>query len=236
MIPLGVLGAARVAAGGLPVAGYSAWYDFSDDATLTLSGSEITDVLDKSGNGYHLTRMTSGPTRATGWPGTSLAYAQSDGTNLRGLTNAAGAGISGDFTWLAVAYAATSARTNSNADAMVRLRTLASYKDSTVASLKLWQGAGALTISTTADDITGKRVHARTLSGTAHSYWLGTTAKVSNMTGTAGGSGPLDLFAEQSNSNGSDWRIGEVIIYPSALSQADRESVTSYLSTKWSIT
>lgn len=38
-----------------------AWYDPSDGATVTLSGSEVTALADKSTNGYDLTRLVSGP-------------------------------------------------------------------------------------------------------------------------------------------------------------------------------
>ena len=43
---------------GSPVAGYYAWYDAADTSTITLSGSNVTQWDDKSGNGYHLTQGT----------------------------------------------------------------------------------------------------------------------------------------------------------------------------------
>ena len=43
------------------VSGTQLWYDPSDSTTLTLSGTEITSVQDKSGNGYHLS-VNSGQT------------------------------------------------------------------------------------------------------------------------------------------------------------------------------
>lgn len=43
------------------------WYDATDASTITTSGSEVTQVLDKSGNGYTLTRKSgqAGPTTGT---------------------------------------------------------------------------------------------------------------------------------------------------------------------------
>jgi hypothetical protein len=43
---------------GSPVAGYYAWYDAADTSTISLSGSNVTQWNDKSGNGYHLTQGT----------------------------------------------------------------------------------------------------------------------------------------------------------------------------------
>lgn len=40
------------------VSGIYAWYDFSDASTITLNGSTISQIKDKSGNGLHLTQAT----------------------------------------------------------------------------------------------------------------------------------------------------------------------------------
>jgi hypothetical protein len=49
------------------IAGLFAWWDFSDSATLTLSGSNITAVSDKSGNGRNAVQVSgvNQPTLAT---------------------------------------------------------------------------------------------------------------------------------------------------------------------------
>ena len=41
------------------------WWDASDSSTITTSGSEVTAVTDKSGNGYTLQRGTTGPNYGT---------------------------------------------------------------------------------------------------------------------------------------------------------------------------
>ena len=41
------------------------WWDASDASTISTSGSEVTSVTDKSGNGYTLQRGTTGPTIGT---------------------------------------------------------------------------------------------------------------------------------------------------------------------------
>jgi hypothetical protein len=49
------------------VSGLTAWYDASDTGSLTLSGSEVTQWNDLSGNGFHLTRIdtNTGPDSGT---------------------------------------------------------------------------------------------------------------------------------------------------------------------------
>jgi hypothetical protein len=42
-----------------PVSGYKAWYDASDTATITVSGSNVTQWNDKSANAFHLVQATS---------------------------------------------------------------------------------------------------------------------------------------------------------------------------------
>jgi hypothetical protein len=42
-----------------PVAGYRAWYDASDTSTITVSGSNVTQWNDKSGNALNLVQATS---------------------------------------------------------------------------------------------------------------------------------------------------------------------------------
>lgn len=69
---LGILGSAHVPASGgawAPTdlgADLKAWYDASDTATITASGSNVTALADKSGNGLTLTNTSSGSEPQTG--------------------------------------------------------------------------------------------------------------------------------------------------------------------------
>ena len=55
---IGIIASASAPPPTSPVAGYKAWYDASDTATITVSGSAVTQWNDKSGNGYNLTQST----------------------------------------------------------------------------------------------------------------------------------------------------------------------------------
>lgn len=71
MIPLGVLAARRPAGGGAwsPAdlgADLKAWWDASDTATIAASGSNVTALADKSGNGLTLVNSSLGSEPQTG--------------------------------------------------------------------------------------------------------------------------------------------------------------------------
>lgn len=59
MNPVGIIASSKLKSPTAPVAGYFAWYDASDTATITLSGSDVTQWNDKSANAYHLSQATS---------------------------------------------------------------------------------------------------------------------------------------------------------------------------------
>jgi hypothetical protein len=67
-IVAGLLGGEGAGGGITPdsVAGLKAWYDAADTATISLSGSAVTQWNDKSGNGFHVTQSTSAQRPSSG--------------------------------------------------------------------------------------------------------------------------------------------------------------------------
>jgi hypothetical protein len=59
MTLLGIIASSKLGFPTSPVAGYKAWYDAADTATISLSGSAVTQWNDKSANAYNLTQGTS---------------------------------------------------------------------------------------------------------------------------------------------------------------------------------
>lgn len=53
---IGIIASSRLTISAPPVSGYYAWWDASDTTTISLSGSNVTQWDDKSGNGYNLTQ------------------------------------------------------------------------------------------------------------------------------------------------------------------------------------
>jgi hypothetical protein len=217
-----------VAAATPPVAGYAAWWDFSDTASLQLSGNSIQRATDKSGNNNHLT-ASSMPTHTTSTllGGGAMRVAAFDG-NANVMATAADP-LTGDFTTLAVAAKPD----DLNTDVLFRQRGLAYYL-SGLPDIQMWQGDASSHVSADRNDWLSAKVHTRKLSGATHSAWINTTNKVNAVLGTAGTTEPFYVGGEATAGFGN-WVVGEVVVYPTALSDADRQAVTQYLRTKWGI-
>lgn len=82
------------------------WYDFSDSSTVTLSGSDITQITDKSGNGYTMAQSTVAE-RPTINTASTLDFAQFDPTtddqHLENSNTASLAFGTGNFAIVAIA-------------------------------------------------------------------------------------------------------------------------------------
>lgn len=212
------------------MSGFSAWWDFSDVSSLTYDAGTIAQANDKSGNGRHLTAASgSRPAASThaSLAGGALGVAAFDGSNDRmDATDP----VSGSFTVFVVAIKPDSAFT----DVLFRVRGYSCYIASPGTSFQMWRGTAATSISATSTDWTTAKVHVRRLSTNLHNYYLNKTAKASATDGT--GSTEAFRLGGEAASGFGNWVVGEVVVYPSALSVGDREAVTDYLAAKWSIT
>lgn len=214
--------------------GYTARYDFSNLDSLTLSGDEITDINDLSGNGHHLTRSASGgPTLTTsaGLGVATLQHARFDGVSGKRLVRTTGnAGITGSFTVFIAQRKQTGGITDGNADTMFAVRGLSIYV--TGSGLNLWCGGSNQIVSTTDANWTIGGVMTRMLSGSAHSFWIGSTNFLNAVSSGSGSSANVCVGGE-TNTDGSDWDIGEIVIYNSALDSTNRALAVSHLNQKW---
>lgn len=220
---------------GPPVAGYAAWYDFSDLASLTLTGSVIDAAADKSGNGFNLVKSgAGGPTSvlSTTLGANTLKHARFDSVDGKMLTIASDLGITGSYTVIVAARKQTSGQVGGNADPLITLRGHSSYIST--ASLTIWLGAAPSIVTGVSTEWQPARAHTRIVSGTSHSYWINDTQYISSVVGSVGEAGSLMVGGDVAN--GADWDIGELVIYASALSAGDRASVVTYLNNKWTLT
>lgn len=234
MIPVGVLGASRERAtsgGDLPVSGALGWWDFSDAATLTKSGSEITAVSDKSGNARTLAKYSGvvGPTAQVSsiLGGSALGVAVFPNVNQASLLGAYGAFSSG-YTIFTVAAKPDA---SGSPDVLNTQAGHAAYVSGS--SLNIWRGSAASMVvpGGAAALFTAATVHVFRVSGTTINYWLKLSGRI-----TAAGTAPTTqgLRIGSDGANGSNWHVGEVIAYQ-ALGDTDRETVTNHLITKWGI-
>ena len=255
-------GARRAEGPTAPVAGMALWLDASDASTLydaTTGGSlvaadgTIARWEDRSGNGYHVTQSTSGarPIRKTAIQNALdvVRFDGSDDTLWRGLEpicrDVPGITAFSIHRW---ASSPTSSRVIAGLITSTGVNRLAHYGGN---SSGKWTSGGrrrdfnslqvvnsAASIGTTDSSLLTSRLDYQ---GTDLNQWIdGTLDGASTSFQSAGNSSDTDvrigIGANRSGEGSSLFfhgDISEVVIYPWALSTADRESVQSYLATKW---
>lgn len=215
--------------------GFTARWDFSNAASVTLgAGSEITDINDLSGNGHHLTRSaTGGPvaTTSAGLGVNTLTHARFNGASGRRLVRTTGnAGVTGSFTVFIAQRKQTGGISDGNADPVFAIRGLSIYVSG--AGLNLWCGGGNTVVSNTDTVWTTGGIMTRQLSGSSHSFWIGNTNYLTGFSSGSGSSGTVCVGGE-SDTDGSDWDIGEIVVYNSVLDATARASAVDYLTQKW---
>ena len=220
------------------ISGCQLWLDAADRATILLSGNNVTQWNDKSGNNRNATATGTIPYTATinGVP--ALSFLGNVSTYLRGSLTNTGPTITG----FAVFVMNASSQNN------VRILSVASPGQADYNSLSTAQIVGRDTI--------GYHV-VRNLVGSAVSATFGIPALTSslftdsNMTiflnGTAGTtSATSGNFGYSEYTLGSSpteenlvWlngSIGEIVMYHSALTTAQRQQIEGYLAWKWGLT
>lgn len=224
------------------------WYDASDAATLTLSGSDVTAWADKSGNGEHLTPVAAGRPQNTGSIGgrTALYFNGSNaglaigGADLNAVDQFVDAT---DGSWTALAVFVRVAGTAANVALAM----------TPVGADGGWVGTASTSNYAGANASGGSAIQ-------ANGFTLGTPLVLAGRQLPAGGNiqvhkngafgsaaaasgvrtgvtrlavGTYARVAWQSWFYGS---IGEVVGFDRALTDLELSTITSALMTKWSIT
>ena len=234
------------------ITGLFGWWDFSDSSTLTLSGTSITQVLDKSGNSRTASQGTANnqPTLASS-ARNGLSAAQFDGTN-DALDAAIGASQFTAMTVFAVAIA-----DGAGGGSLGRI-----YDRGTSGSLLSRNNANAaLNYNMPWTGATGNGAQRSAANSFPLSTWLllglrytggavtetDCQPRINRASSTAGLTGTRDAFATSQSSTlnignrdsgsgydrGWNGKIGELLIYAASLSDAQVTSVETYLAKKW---
>jgi len=234
---LGIFSAAG--AGGIPqpLAGYSLWLDASDATTFSFSsGSFVSQWRDKSGNTYHFDQVTAAfqPERQSNIQN-SLPSVYFNADNLS----------NNSWNWSTSAFTVVAVVKNRNTpsfDGIISRGVLNSlqlgYDNANKYAISRIGAATSSTnltnTSSNSDVIVYKS--AGILAGvvTTDVYKNGTAATSSVVVSSVIAGGPNILGATRDG--GLDPIVGyisEVLIYPSQLSDTDRNTVEAYLKTKW---
>jgi alpha-tubulin suppressor-like RCC1 family protein len=219
----------------LQIAGNILWLDSTDPATITLSGSNVTQWRDKSTNAKHMTiKSGSGPTQSTINSKNILNF-----SNLSDMQNTSFA-LGTSYTIFAVGYStyigAFYPRMIGGIDSLSEYRLLLGSRGGNFATFvgtaSIWNDTNANTPSQSVSTLKVLGVTNNNTSNGLIPYVNGTAQNAKNgvtsqFTGLSVGGGYPQL----------EWGgyIGEVIIYNSVLSSTDRINIENYLKAKWSI-
>lgn len=228
---------------GLPVSGASLWLDASDATTFTFSsGTRVSQWNDKTANGYHFVQATgaSQPDRSATQNGKSAVKMRVSGTTYFMTNTSLGDWSASAFTFFSVIdfnggdFSAIIGRNSTAALAMGSDQgsgefAISRIGQATASSNLQPTGSNAdVAVYKSAGISTGSISVNFYKNGTAGSASLTLTSLVSgnkNIIG-ASGDGAADAF-------GNDGYICELILYPSQLSDANRNLVEAYLKSKW---
>lgn len=214
-----------------PVSGYVGWWDAADIASITITSGKVSQWNDKGSGGHNLSQATAGkrPTSGANLIG-GLNVLTFDGaaTYLSGTTPLA-------------AILSTVFVVAQNTDAGATQRDVFQFGEGT--------GDGRI-YRTSADHIdmfNGLSIDSGQTWGTTLAHVVAATFNGASSKLTVDG-GAVTNGTVNTNAPGSTWEagafnnsewwkgyIGEIIVYSSALSNANRKLVEDYLLAKWSI-
>ena len=218
----------------LPVKqGLVGWWDANDDSTVTLSGSNVTQWRDKSGNSNHMSVPSSysGPTRGNTLNSKKvLTFTQSNG--LESTLNLS----SSNYTVLGVSRYTATGQTPSTSPSSGRViqansnNWLLGHHN---AGTQRHYAVGWVTSAGTDD--TNWRIYSGTgdISGDVYKFYVVGTENTQNS--GAGSAGPNGLGINTGYSEHSACEGAEIIAFNRVLSDDERTKVHNYLQNKWNI-
>ena len=214
-----------------PVAGLRLWYDASDESTVTLNGSRVSALDDKSGNGDHLTQATAGiqPLYVLGAQNglNGILY---NSTRKDKLARSLGT-INQPHTVFVVA------NTGGSGNRFI-LHGLSSvyqaYKSSAVGQKIIINGGSAAAVGST---VFGSEMIMHTLVYNAASSLLFLNRDVNPISANPGSGGILTGLEVGASGSGSGWsgHINEIRLYNELLTVPEREQTWDQLIRKWGI-
>lgn len=234
------------AGGNLPVSGAALWLDANDASTFTYSSSTyVSQWNDKSGNAYNFTQASSGsqPFRLdntqNGKPALVMNYT---GTG-RWIANSSYDFSASAFTVFAVYdtnggnYSAVLGRNSGNPSPALALGTDANSVNYAISKIQNATSSSNLSVTgSNADVVAYKSAGISSGSVSVMIYKNGTAASGAvSLTGLNAGNKAIIGASLDGGADGfvADGYVCEIIVYPSQLSDGDRNLVEAYLKTKW---
>ena len=240
------------------IANLALWLDFGDSSTLTLSGSQIEAVTDKSGNGRSAVQtVANNRPLIVNNAINGRAVASFDGTN-DSLTVASFPAIT-QFTAISIVYRNWTSRTlyrflfsQSYTGPAAQTQGIACLAHAPAAVPPDWAADDLLTLGNGFGTGRAPRsigplgaradgtplVMSATLSSSVSGQWVNGSA-ISTRFNTTGDvncpSGTMHI-CNSTTGDFSDYKVGEMLVYLRALSTSERQAVELYLTRRYAIT
>lgn len=205
------------------------WYDFADEATVTTSGTELTQITDKGSRNWTLTKSTTGPQYVTGINSKKCVdWGSSTHSNYIRNTGTTSTNVAEIYFILDAAFGSTFSDYNGLVSGT---SSGASTLAGNSASAGLWGGSSwgnAFVNGSATDTFTS-------VLPTINSASLLRVKKSDNTAVTL--TNGFQIGMERTNTDrGWFGLIGEVVCFSSVLGSTDRDAVQAHLAAKWNIT
>ena len=219
----------------LEISGLQLWLDANDSSTITLNGSTVSQWNDKSGNGYNVSQSTASnqPTYQSAvlnsksvvrFDGSGDVLTNTTDTPVGGSTNRTVFVVFNSNTGITAKYPLALGNSTSTGQTFgisqeIGVRVNSGYQIWTTSVDSTHAIVTIILDGTSTTDLSAWK------NGSSLSAYTPSAQTINTTSGILVGNGPSG-----GNLNGD---VAEIIVYNSALSTSDRESVESYLSTKW---
>jgi hypothetical protein len=241
------------------IANLKAWYDASDTATISLSGSAVTQWNDKSGNSYNLTQGTAARRPQSGvntlnsknvitFDGNDVLQA-STASNWTFLNNSGGATIFFTAYYDTSAVQTTIYDTAGATTGAIGVTTFRGSSDKLGAFVVYGSGGNYVSLDSNLQTLTDATAFYWSMKSDNNNATAANRIKVrlnggaevgaNASTNAPSASAPAHaLFVgsyDTAGTSGFQGRIAELIMYSGILSETDISSVNAYLAAKWAI-
>jgi len=204
------------------------WYDFDDEATVTLSGTTITQIDDKGTRGWDLTKSTTGPVQAT-WTNNSrkcVDWGSSEHSNYLRNVSVTNTDIAEAYIVLDASFGSTFPDFNGLISGTVNPFYLAGSPGTD----GFWGNSSFNAVYLNGGNSNSIGAVLPTINSPA-------LMRAKNLNDSAASTADGFQIGMDRNNAGRGWYglIAEVVCFSSVLSSTDRDAVEAWLADKWDI-
>jgi len=221
------------------IAGCALWLDAADPSTVTLSGSNVTQWNDKSGNGYNATQATSGNRPVYVSESNRLSFTSASSQFLNLPTNALPAGNSSYAYFIVCSITSQTGRTLIAGGTFGTTNATFGFRsDNSGGGLRHYWWANDQTTAANAYTVNQTFIAEATYtSGGTRATLVNGTQLASDTPGTRSQATSPNYIGAGSNASLEflDGTISEIVVFNAALTTFQRQQIEGYLARKWGL-